>query len=108
MALDRSRINVLLGLLVIPLLVTGFPDLSLAALAANKRSIQIKIWQTAVSIDVRKLLVIGRHCRWMMSLLERSEAQNSLSVTHLLHGRIATCPNVLVLPHNVAAHIPPL
>jgi hypothetical protein len=68
-ALGRSRINVPFRLLVIPLLVFGFPNLGLPALAANERSIQIKIRKTTVSIDVQKLVMLGWHCRWMISLL---------------------------------------
>ena len=95
MALDRSRINVPLRLLVIPLLVSGFPDLGLAAPAANERSVQIKSWETAVSIDVRKFVVVGWRCRWMMSLLKRCKAQNPLSLANLFLGWIAASINVL-------------
>jgi len=52
MTLNRSGINVSLGLLVIPLLVSGLPNLSLAALAASERLIQIKLRQSAVRVDV--------------------------------------------------------
>jgi hypothetical protein len=52
MALNGPRSNMSLGLLKIPLLVFGLPNLSLSTLAANERLIEIKIWQTPVSVDV--------------------------------------------------------
>jgi hypothetical protein len=52
MTLNGSGINVSLRLLVIPLLVSGLPNLSLAALAASERLIQIKLRQAAVCVDV--------------------------------------------------------
>lgn len=52
MTLNRSGINVSLGLLVIPLLVSGLPNLSLAALATSKRLVEIKLRQTPVGVDV--------------------------------------------------------
>src|SRR5947209_633119 len=45
--LDRSRINVALRLLVIPLLVSGLPNLSLAARATSERLVEIKLRQTS-------------------------------------------------------------
>ncbi len=51
MALNSRSINVPLRLLVIPLLASSFSDLCLAALAAKKRPIEIKLRWTAVGID---------------------------------------------------------
>jgi hypothetical protein len=52
MALNRSGINVSLGLLVIPLLVAGLPYLSLAAPTASEWLVEVKIWQASVGVDV--------------------------------------------------------
>jgi len=88
MALNRLRINVPLRRLVIPLLVFGFPYLCLAALAASKWLVEVKLWQAAVGIDVRKLAVVGWYSRRVMSLLDWTEAQYSLSLSHLFLGGI--------------------
>jgi hypothetical protein len=80
MTLNSSRINISLRFLTIPLLVSSLPNLSLTALAARKWLVEIKLWQAPICVDVRKLAVVGRHRRRMVPLLNRSEAQNSLSL----------------------------
>src|SRR5271163_4150023 len=99
MALDRPRINVPLRFLVIPLLVYGFPYLRLAAFAANKRRIEIKLRQAAVGIDVRKLAAVGWHSRRVVFLLGGIEAQNSPSLAHLFLGGISS--SLCALAHDV-------
>ena len=83
-ALNRSRINVSLRFFIIPLLVFGFPYLSLAALAASKRLVEIKFSEAPVCVDVRKLAVIGWNSRRMILLLNWAKTQNSLSFAQLL------------------------
>jgi hypothetical protein len=41
-----------LGLFIIPLLVFGFPNLALAALATGERLVEVKIGKASVSIYV--------------------------------------------------------
>ena len=100
MALNRSRINVPFRFLIIPLLVFGFPYFSFAAFAASKWLVEIKFWEAPVCIDVRKLGVVGRDSRRMISLLNRSEAQNSLSLAQLLLAWILS--SLYGLTHTLA------
>ena len=100
MALNRSRINMPFRFLVIPLLISGFPYFSLTAFAAGKWLVEIKLWEAPVCIDVRKLGVVGRNRRRMISLLNRSEAQNSLSLVELLLAWILS--SLYVLAHTLA------
>ena len=100
-ALNRSRINVALGLFVIPLLVSRLPNLFLAALAASEWLIEIKLGQSPVGVDVRKLAVVGWHSRWMTSLLNRSETQNSLGLSNLRFGGISA--GLCVATHGACA-----
>jgi len=58
MALNRSRINVSLRLFIIPLLVSGFPYFSLAALAASEWLVEGKTGGSRMCY-VRKLGVVG-------------------------------------------------
>jgi len=102
MALNRSCINVPFCFLIIPLLVFGFPYFSLAAFAASKWLVEVKLWQAPVCVDVRKLAVVGRNRRRMILLLNGSEAQNSLGLLQLLLAGIATC--VEMLAHTCAIH----
>src|SRR4029077_5017192 len=84
MALNRSGIDMSLRFFIKPLLVSGLPNLSLPALAASKWLVEIKLRQTAIGVNVRKLIMVGRNGRRMIPLLKRSEAQNSLGLTQLL------------------------
>src|SRR5690349_2055420 len=90
MALNRSRITVSLRLFIIPLLVSGFPDLSLATLATSKWLVEIKLWEAPVCVDVRKLGVVGWKCRRMVLLLNRTQTQYSLSFAQFLLAGILT------------------
>src|ERR1043165_6114506 len=84
MALNRSGIHMPLRLLIIPFLVFGLPNLSLAALAASKWLVEIELRQTPVCVDVRKLTVVGGNRRRVIPLLSRREAQYSLSLAQFL------------------------
>src|SRR6266566_2907410 len=97
MALNRSRINVSLRLFIIPLLVSSFPYFSLAALAASKWLVEIKLWEAPVCVDVRKLGVVGWNCRRMVLLLNRTQTQYSLSFAQFLLVGILT--GLCVLAH---------
>src|SRR6266568_5619888 len=65
MALNCNCVNMAFSLLIIPLLIFGFPYFSLPALAASKWPVEVKIGKASVSIDVRELAVIGRHSQGM-------------------------------------------
>ncbi len=64
---------------IIPFLVPGPPDFPLAALAAGKGLVEVKIRQAAVGVDVREFVMVGGHRRGVVSLLSGSKAQNSFS-----------------------------
>jgi hypothetical protein len=53
MTLHRAGINVTLDLLVIPLLVSRFPNLSLAAPTTSEGLVEVKLRQTTVGVNVR-------------------------------------------------------
>lgn len=95
MALHRSRINMSLRLFIIPLLIAGFPYLPFAALAASKWLVEIKLRKTTISVYVRKLGMVGRDCRRMVSLLNEAQAQYPLSFAQFLLAGILTSLGVL-------------
>jgi hypothetical protein len=84
MALNRSPTYMSFRFFIIPLLISGLPNLSLAALPTSKRLVEIKLRQAPICVDVRKLAVVGRNRRRMIPLLNQSEVQNSLSLAQLL------------------------
>ena len=94
MTFNRSGISMALGLFIIPLLISRFPNLSFAALPASERLVEIKLQQAAVGVDVRKLGVVCEHSRWVASLLNRSETQNTLSLSNLVLGSVPTSLSV--------------
>ena len=90
MTFDRSRIDVAFRFLVIPLLVTGLPDLPLPASAARERPVEVVLRELTISIDVGELAPIRRNGRRMLPLLERMEAQDPFRLGKLLCARIAS------------------
>ena len=90
MTFNCSSINVPLSLFVVPLLVSGLPNLSFTTPAASEWLVEIEIRQVSVSVDVRKLAVVSWHSRWMALLLRRSEAQDSFGLANLCLGGIST------------------
>ena len=86
-ALDCFRINMAFRHFVIPLLVSGFPDFGLAALAADEGAVEVKVRQRVVGVDVRKFAMIGGNGGGMVFLLDGSKAENSFGFEDLLRGR---------------------
>jgi hypothetical protein len=86
MTLNGFGINVPFGLLVIPLLVPGLPNLPLTAVATSERLIEIKLRQTPVRVNVRELAVVSRYSRRMTSLLCRSDPKLALRRESLLQS----------------------
>src|ERR1043165_1649325 len=101
--LNCSGIDVSLRLFVIPLLVSGLPNLSLAALATSKWLVEVKLRQTTICVDVRKLAVIGSNRRWMSPLLNRSKVQDSLRLANLCLGGVP--PSQCVPAHDARCHL---
>jgi len=105
MALNRSCINVPFCFLIIPLLVFGFPYFSLAAFAASKWLVEVKLWQAPVCVDVRKLAVVGRNRRRMILLLKWHEAQYALCFQQLALARITACLDVRAHSNIIVSHV---
>ena len=81
MALDGYCVNMALRLFVVPLLIPGFPDFSLAALPAREWPVEIKLGKAPTRIDVREPGLVGCYRRGVILLLDGSEAQHSLRLS---------------------------
>ena len=71
MTLNRCRICMSLRLFVVPLLGPSLPDFGFSADTTNEWFIDVKLWQSAVRVDMQQFRTIGREGSGVSSLLFR-------------------------------------